>query len=248
MLNHSTKIHFCVMLGSKLYEAFYLFVELYDFNLIIRSKTMSLHLLQTKLKYGLMSKKDMEKLQEEYNSYSDSERYMIRSLLASRTAKIEANNAQLANWENKKEVKVGDKFKFSFNKLDAGLCLGAVATCALTWGAYALGATAFVPAFAGATVALAAVGIANEVRCFLKARKGNYDLSKVVKFYKHPIRVLRTKLWARKTAKTQKIMDIINNAKAQPQCEKCQEKAAEVVAPVVEQQEKVQPVAEAACM
>ena len=35
------------------------------------------------------------------------------------------------------------------------------------------------------------------------------------------------------------IQQTINNAKAQPQCEKCQEKAAEVVAPVVEQQEKV---------
>ncbi len=161
-----------------------------------------------------MSKRDMEKLQEDYNSYSDSERYMIRSLLASRTANFEAKNAQLANWENKKEVKVGDKFRFSFNKLDAGLCLGAVATCALTWGTYALGATAFVPFFAGATVALAAVGIANEIRCFLKARKGKYDMRNVVKFYKHPIKALRMKLWARKTTKTQKILDIIKEAES----------------------------------
>ena len=173
---------------------------------------MSLHLLQTKLKYGLMSKRDMEKLQEEYNSYSDSERYMIRSLLASRKAKFEAQNAQLANWENKKEVKVGDKFRFTFNRLDAGLCLGAIATCALTWGAYALGAAAFVPVFAGATVALAAVGIANEIRCCLKARKDKYDLRDVVKAYKHPIKALRLKFRTKKLAKDQKILDIIASA------------------------------------
>ena len=173
---------------------------------------MSLHLLQTKLKYGLMSKKDMEKLQEEYNSYSDSERYMIRSLLNSRQACFEAKNARLSNKETRKVFKSEDKFKFTFNKLDAGLALGSIAGCVLTWGAYALGATALAPVLAGATIALAGVAIANEISCYLKARKGKYDLDKVFKLCKHPIKSFRKKLWAKKTSKVQKIMEIINNA------------------------------------
>ena len=173
---------------------------------------MSLHLLQTKLKYGLMSKKDMEKLKREYSSYSDSERYIIESLLRNRVANFETKNAQLANKEQKKNYKVEDKFRFAFNKTDAVLGLGAIATCAITVAAATLGAPALVPVFAGATVVLAAVGIINEALCYLKARKGEYNMNKIVKFCKHPIKNFRKKLWAKKISKSEKIAEIIKGA------------------------------------
>ena len=175
---------------------------------------MSLHLLQTKLKYGLMSKKDMEKLKEEYNSYPDSERYIIRSLLNNRMANFETKKAQMAYLEEKKGYKIGDKFRFAFNKTDAVLGLGAIATCAIAVGAATLGAPALVPAFAGATVILAATGIINETLCCLKARKGKYNMNKIVKLSRHPIKSLRMKLWNRKLARNQKIMDIISAAES----------------------------------
>ncbi|MBR4270923.1 MAG: hypothetical protein IKQ31_04570 [Clostridia bacterium] len=195
---------------------------------------MNFTLLQSKLKHGRMSEKDMERLEQEYESYSPAQRYLIRKLIKENEEKYGKKLEAVDKKIELKKIDFDKRINFAYSKADAVIGWSGVAclaACAVAVAVPTLGITVAAPYLAGAAAILGGIAIVDTIRNWYNAKKGKYDEKKMVKLHRHPIIARRKRVFALKQGRLKAAWDIVTGNKKPAEVK---EAVKETQTPVVE--------------
>ena len=210
---------------------------------------MNFTLLQSKLKHGRMSEKDMERLEQEYESYSPAQRYLIRKLIKENEEKYGKKLEAVDKKIELKKIDFDKRINFAYSKADAVIGWSGVAclaACAVAVAVPTLGITVAAPYLAGAAAILGGIAIVDTIRNWYNAKKGKYDekksskhwkhseqvqKKKMVKLHRHPIIARRKRVFALKQGRLKAAWDIVTGNKKPAEVK---EAVKETQTPVVE--------------
>ena len=197
---------------------------------------MNFTLLQSKLKHGRMSEKDMERLEQEYDSYSTAQRYLIRKLIRENEPKYGKKLEAVDKKIELKKIDFDKKINFAYSKADAVIGWSGVAclaACAVAVAVPTLGITVAAPYLAGAAAVLGGVAIIDTIRNWYNAKEGKYDEKKMVKLHRHPIIARKKRVFALKQGRLKAALDMLTGKKEPVATETTIEEKAPVVAEAV---------------
>ncbi len=196
---------------------------------------MNFTLLQSKLKHGRMSEKDMERLEQEYDSYSPAQRYLIRKLIKENEEKYGKKLEAVDKKIETKKIDFEKTINFAYSKADAVIGWSGVAclaACAVAVAVPTLGITVAAPYLAGAAAVLGGIAIVDTIRNWYNSKHGKYDAKKMVKLHRHPIVARRKRVFALKQGRLKAAWDIVTGNKKP--AEEVNKFVKEKIAPVVE--------------